>query len=278
MRKHLLALLFAVSLLTAVRVSLSAEPADIEAKPKVGKAKIFADQAHRHFEKQEFGKAADDLREAIALAPEEASHHLQLGMVYMVQEDWDGAIAEFSRAYDIRVAEADQNAERIKSLSPALRKLLADHDHVFVARLPLVMAYLQRARHRARQGKHEEALQDCDAAAELDPRSAEPLCVRATIYLRNDEPAKAIDVLNQAVVLLPRDAAPYRTRAHVLTTLGQLGRALEDLNQAVELEPENSFYYLNRADVLRMLKRDDEAAADEKKAHDLEAKARENDP
>ncbi|HVX13874.1 MAG TPA: tetratricopeptide repeat protein [Pirellulales bacterium] len=246
----------------------------VDAVPELRTARFYASRGGQHQLLNEYDKAVADLRKAIELEPAEPSHHSQLGMVYSFQQDFDQAITEYRVAYDLRKAEAADQAKRLSDIEdPEIRKLLTTRDPLSHEQMLLTMAYVGRANQRATQGNFEDALKDCDAAAELDQNAMLPLTTRAYVYLMKGNSAKAVDLLNQATLLFPEEAHPYFLRANVWKTLGQFRKALDDLNQAVELEPNNFRWYGQRAEVLRALKRDDEAAADEKRNRELLGRA-----
>lgn len=267
--------------------------------PELRKAGFFTNRGHQYLMLREYEKATADIREALSREPENAEHYESLGSVCEMQDDWDGAIEHYSRAYEMykmAVAERKQPAASDEMfLDPSeladmvldvllyayferAEKRLANSDAAGAAadynravelapKSPSIR--ISRAMFLAEMGQFDEALKDCDAATELDPSSSNGLCGRGSVYLAKGDVVKAMDTFNEATGLFPRSAEPFDARADAWIEMGEFGRALDDLSQAITLDPDNPIRYAERATIFRELKRGEEAAADEKKAQEL---------
>jgi tetratricopeptide (TPR) repeat protein len=245
-----------------------------ETVPERRTARFYASRGWEHHMLHEHEKAVADLRKAIEMEPAELKYHSQLGSVYTIHQDFDQAITEYRIAYDLRKAQLAGEAKRRPGIEePGMPGFL--YDRLVAERGAISSAHIGRAGQRATQGDFKGALNDCNAAAELEPNSVYPLCIRATVYEIKGDLAKSVDILNQAILLFPEEAHPISMRAAVWKELGQFRKALDDYNRVIELEPDDASSYSSRADVLRALQRNDEAAADEKKEKELLEKGKE---
>ncbi|HVW38530.1 MAG TPA: tetratricopeptide repeat protein [Pirellulales bacterium] len=267
--------------------------------PELRSAGFFSNRGGHYLKLGEYKKAAADLREAIEREPEIAEHYESLGAACEQQQDWDGAIEHYSRAYEILKAAAERQ-------QPAADDELLIDDPSFFAEMALdelLDAYFSRAEERltngdeagatadyncavelapksplvrisramflAEAGKYDEALKDCDVASELDPTSSDGLCGRGAVHLAKGDFVSAMNAFNRAATLFPQAAEPLAARADAWIEMGELSKALDDLNQAIVIDPDNPLWYVDRAKIFRELKRGAEAAADEKKAREL---------
>ena len=281
------------------REAIAALDEAVRLAPELRAATFYCRRSHQYFMLGEFDAAAADLREAISLEPESAAHHEALGTICKVQNDWDGAIEHFSRAYVLCKAASAKKAlpepARGVSLQPDYLQLfvreslleahleranrrstrndwvgaMADLDSAVELDAKSSYALVRRAFYLAQIGEFDRAFKDCDAAINLDQRSSFAWCSRGAVHQAKGDIVKAIDALSEAVERFPREAAPLLARADVWSAQGELKRALEDLDRAIVLEPGNAFCYAQRAEIFRELKRDGEAAADLKKANEL---------
>ena len=135
-------------------------------------------------ERQDLTAAAADLQEAIRLNDHRFEAFSALGQVYQRQGRTDDALKQFARAIQLRPNWAPLYRGRadvllgLKNLSPDQRDAafsdLEDRDPLRVSRaIPLIAA--DRTKQAAllhQAGRHDEALDACDAALEIAPRYA----------------------------------------------------------------------------------------------------------
>lgn len=86
-------------------------------------------------------------------------------------------------------------------------------------------------------GRYENALEDCDRALSIDPKSPEAYVKRANIFHRLRDEGKAIESINQAIELSPKAPIVYNNRAWSYACLGSWQAAIDDCNKALALDP-----------------------------------------
>jgi tetratricopeptide (TPR) repeat protein len=64
--------------------------------------------------------------------------------------------------------------------------------------------------------------------------------------IKNTDPEKTIEYLNNGIKLQPKVFAAYYNRAIAYEKLGQHQHAIEDFNEAISLKPDNANSYHNR--------------------------------
>ena len=90
------------------------------------------------------------------------------------------------------------------------------------------MAYVE-------MGEHEKAMEALRVAIELEPKSANPLFVRAKLHLDMTRAHEAIADAHRAIELNPNRSEPYWIRGWARLHLGKYERAIGDFDRAIEV-------------------------------------------
>jgi tetratricopeptide (TPR) repeat protein len=138
-------------------------------------------------------------------ARNEALGFVQTGVACLDKKDWNGAIANFTKA-----ANADPS-----------------FDMPFKGRS---IAYSQR-------GDYDRALSDCDQALRLNATDAEVRALRGTIYYNKGDYSKAVTEYTYAIRINPKNAQMYFTRGNIYCQTGDYSRGRADFMKALELDP-----------------------------------------
>jgi tetratricopeptide (TPR) repeat protein len=267
--------------------------------PELRTATFFALRGHQYSMLMEYDKAKADLREALSLEPKNVHHYQSLALICSAQDDLDGAIDQYARAYELNNARENKTEKaELPDRTVAIRKTTAtmiqsallqcyvararqrwtkgdlaaateDFDHAISLDPKSPFARCPRALFLADQGEFERALNDCELAIANNPKSSYVWCNRGVVYQMQGDFAKAIEAFNQAVQKFPLETAPLLARGKALAASGDFNNALDDMNRAISLEPGNASCYLERAQIFQQLKRGDEAGADLMKAKEL---------
>lgn len=97
-------------------------------------------------------------------------------------------------------------------------------------------------------GDYKRAVEDFNLTLELNPRYPNAWFNRGELRYEQRDFRGAVEDYTRAIALAPNDAAAYNSRGHAHYRLGQYRSALSDYSSAVRLEPENAAAYTNRGD------------------------------
>ncbi|HKI20315.1 MAG TPA: tetratricopeptide repeat protein, partial [Isosphaeraceae bacterium] len=202
-------------------------------------------------ERQDLTAAAADLQEAICLNDHRFEAFSALGQVYQRQGRTDDAVKQFTRAIQLRPNWAPLYRGRadvllgLKNLSPDQRDAaLSDLEDAIRYESPENPAI---ADHRIKQagllhqaGRHDEALDACDAALEIAPRFAPAHLLRIRVLLdqkRYDDLLRSCDV---ALESAKPSAELYALRGMAKDALEDFPGAIADytLSLSLSLPPE----------------------------------------
>jgi tetratricopeptide (TPR) repeat protein len=144
-----------------------------------------------------------DLMSQATPKPITANDFFYSGVKKGEQEDWQGAIADFSDAL---------------RLNPNL-----------------IEAYNNRGTAYSIIGQNEKAIVDYNEAIRLKPTDPEAYYNRGVTYREIKDYPKAIADFSQSIRLSPKDAVSYFNRGVIFQQLGDKPKAIADFKQAAEL-------------------------------------------
>jgi predicted O-linked N-acetylglucosamine transferase (SPINDLY family) len=197
--------------------------------------------------------AADLIGRAVALKPEFAEAHNDLGVVLGAQ----GKLAEAMACFELAVRLKPAYAEARLNLGNALRTLgkldeaAACYEQVLAIDPKLGMAHYNLAAARKQQGRIEQAVAHYRQAVALVPNFAEAhnnLGNALNELGRLDEAAAHCE---RALALKPNFAGAHNNLANALRELGRLDQALAHYDQALAIDPRFAPAHYNRGVALR---------------------------
>ena len=95
-------------------------------------------------------------------------------------------------------------------------------------------------------GRHQEAIEACSKAIDLDPKHAVTYVVRGLAYANIGDHRQAIKDYDRAIELDSRNAPAYANRGFAYGNLDNYQQTLADSNKAIELNPKFAEAYYNR--------------------------------
>lgn len=210
-------------------------------------------------------KALKAFNQALELSPDYFNAYNNRAMLYMRAEKFAEAAEDFTKAIELN----DSNIQLHLSRMTAWRELgrddlaRADEDRVrWLQGLAQIDAnirkspdsargYIQRASHLAEGGHSQIALTSFEKALELSPGDADALTKRASFWLNEGEPQKAIDDCNAALQSLKASGEfnykPISVRGDAWLALGKLDEAIADYTAAQRLDENVALAYYKRA-------------------------------
>lgn len=191
-------------------------------------------------------------------SPDSAKDVLKQGVERAAQGDFDGAIADYTRAIQInsRVMTGPGNFP-------------CPGSEIVVSDLFNALALNNRGSAYFRKGDLEIALADFNRAIRMQPQLADVYNNRGNVWQEKGDSEKALADFNQAIKLNPRHSAAFNNRANLHQFKGHLAEALADYNQSISLEPAKAIAFANRGLTFLQLGQTAQANADFQRALEL---------
>jgi Flp pilus assembly protein TadD len=152
------------------------------------------------------------------------------GAAYSHLEQWDKAIADYSRAIE------------------------------FYPEFP--EAYYNRANAYGNLGQWDKAITDFSRAIRIDPKFTKAYYNRGNLYVQLNQWEKAIIDFSKATEIEPDNANAYDNRGVAYGNLGQWENAITDFSKSIGIDPNNARSYSNRGIAYSNLGKWDKAITD----------------
>lgn len=178
-----------------------------------------------------------DLKEALRLAPDDATLLNSLGKTYFDRKEYNRALEAYNQAI-----EKDQNIGEI---------------------------YVNRGAAHGMLGNIQAALQDMNRGLELDPEHINGYLNRSLVHYNLGNFREANQDLTTYLGYRPNNPDIWYERALTFRRLGDENAALSDLNQAIRMNPSAAVYYRERSRVHQALGNTQQANADAQRAQQL---------
>ena len=165
---------------------------------------MYIDEADAHLRNGALPQATEVLERAVAIAPEDPTIHLQLGIIHTGTGDFERAVASLRR----------------------VQELLPDHEELD-ERLGEALSGL---------GQHDEAIERLSRAAAKAPNAAERQYRLGTALEAAGRPAEAVAAFERAGALKPTEPRYQQALGFVYEATGEHEGALRCFKKAIELE------------------------------------------
>lgn len=262
-----------------------------------GEAKNIADVYYRrglaYLDLEEFIQTDDDLTFVVLRRPRDADAFLWRGTARANLERWRDGMQDLYHSIELEPWREDEFREVGQPLAEEALAILdesiehqakdshllcdraavyryledaesAQEDYTSALKVAVdeVEVSLLRAAFLAHQQRHEDAIQDCDRALELDDQNGAAFHQRAISRHALDQHAPAAEDLNKALQLDDANPQYLLTRGVVLLARAKKKAAHADLARSVELDPLCAEAYCHRGRALLALDRPKEALED----------------
>ena len=200
----------------------------------------------RNVDQSFFDRAAENYTQAIALDPAKAEAFAMRGRCKVQGGDFQGSLADFSKAIDLDSKNAEVWRHRayayggLRQFDPAIvdgemSLKLTPADPVSVKDL-LARLYSNRAADHAKGERYAEAAEDVTHAMKHDPKAAVFYHQRGSCYFNMKQFEKAASDFTGAIEREPTKASHYTNRGMCWQALGDEKQAAADFETAKKLE------------------------------------------
>jgi Flp pilus assembly protein TadD len=213
-------------------------------------------------------EAISEYRRAIALDPESAAAHDNLGNALLQHGELDEAISEYRRAIELD----PKSATAHNNLGNALRQQGKLDEAVSEYRLAIQLDPKFAPAHSAlgnvlrQQGKLDEAISEHRLAIQLDPKFAGWHNNLGNALFQQGNRDEAISEFRRAIELDPQFAGPHHNLGNVFFVEGKLDEAISEYRRAIVLDPKDAGAHNNLGNALLQQGNRDEAISEYRSA------------
>lgn len=208
------------------------------------------------------------LRSALAINPDVAPAHLDLGNAYKEMGQHEQALASYGRALELGFDHPDLHYNRANALQAMERhqEALEAYDLALSAHPEDIEALNNRGTVLRALGRAQEALDSYERALALAPHNVDLLNNRGNALKDLARYGEAISCFDAALHVDPHSADAWFNRGVAEHARGEHDAALASYGRAIDIDPQLARAYHNRSTVLQHLKRYDDALADSQRA------------
>ena len=259
-------LVTALLLITAALACVEVTPAQVGESQAKASAQDGINRATELLKSKQYEKAADVLRQVIALQPDSAVAHSHLGIAVLRAGRASEALALAQRAIELDpgyafsylvMGEANQAMNRFEEAIEAVRQAIRINPNYLDAYGVLGSLYGQTKR-------YEESLDAFNHALRLDSKNADVHNGLGIAYYRLGRHEEGIRAVNEAVKLNPKFANAYINLGNWYNELGRYEEAVEAFTNVTRIAPRFPYAYFSRSLLNLYLGRGDLAGDDAK--------------
>jgi tetratricopeptide (TPR) repeat protein len=209
-----------------------------ELSPAARAARALTASAKRKSDARDWDGAIADLTRAVESDPAYGKAWTARARARLSKKDVPGAVEDANRALALQPKSADALSALASAHAAAddTDAVIADCTRWIEAAPKDARAWTQRARARASKGDTDGAIDDCTQAIEAEPEHADAWWARAQIRLGRQEYAQSIDDWSEVIDLRPRDARAWCNRGNARSANGEFDAAIEDCTKSIALD------------------------------------------
>ncbi|MHC4986822.1 MAG: tetratricopeptide repeat protein, partial [Planctomycetota bacterium] len=202
-----------------------------------------------------FAEAARQWQDLLAMLPNHAKGHYQLGVAFLRTEAFTELAGSYSSIglYDEAEAACREGLTVHEDDPQLLNELGAIH--VLRGELRQARRALERALNRhpeyaealynlglvdLAEGRRDEGIERLKRSADLEPFRARTHVSLSNVYLRHQDRPQAMEHMARAVEVAPEDASIHTQYAHLLAQAGRLPEAAQHHREALSIQPDHT--------------------------------------
>jgi len=212
-------------------------------------------------------KAVTEARKAVQLDPASPNHLVSLGFALSEFGRHEEALQEFDRVLKLQPGSSDGLRGRAEALAALgrLDEAEAAYRSLLDLRPEWWAGYHELAKFYSNHGRYQEALRNLEKVQEILPNSTRILNNLAVVYLQNQRPSLAEEMLTQSISIEPTFDA-YDLLGTAAYQQGRLAQASDFYTKALQLDPSHYEIWGNQGQILKMLGRQEQAETSFKEA------------
>ncbi|HEY1785723.1 MAG TPA: tetratricopeptide repeat protein, partial [Pirellulales bacterium] len=197
------------------------------------------------------GEAAQRYEDALDLEPKFYPAHNELGCIFQVQGKLDEAVASFEQALAFKpdYAEARNNLGNALKTQGKFDQAAAQFERALALKPGLLQALINLGAVLHRQGKLDQAAARLEQAIALEPDYAEAHHNLGNVLKDQGRLEQAIASFRRTIELRPDFAEAYNNLGSALKDQGKLDEAAACYEQALARQPDLAEAYYNRTDL-----------------------------
>ncbi|MDK9702203.1 MAG: tetratricopeptide repeat protein [Sulfuritalea sp.] len=214
-------------------------------------------------QRSNFGSAVELIGQAIAIKPDDAFAHGNLGNALSKLKRPEEALVAYDRALALKPDYPEAHNNRGNALLQLKRpeEAFVAYDRALALKPDYPEAHNNRGNALLQLVHPEEALAAYDRALALKPDYPEAQLNRGSALKKLGRPAEALAAYNRTLALNPNSPEAHNNRGNALLQLKRPEEALAAYDRTLTLKPDNPEAHLNRGNALGQLKRPEEALA-----------------
>jgi tetratricopeptide (TPR) repeat protein len=208
----------------------------------------YRQQAALYAEREQYGEAVVEYGRVLDARPQDAPAYLGRGKAYSAQENYESAIADFTKALEITPEITPQSVDALSARAEAQYNLgnypaaISDLTAALTVQPDSVALLRQRASMHRDLEDYDSALADYNAALALQPDNVDLYSERGIFYqdylLDNQS---ALSDFEKILELDPNNVEGYLGRGIVRMNEGAYDEAQNDFDEALRLSPSYAF-------------------------------------
>ncbi len=161
------------------------------------------------------------------------------GLAYFDQEEHDKAIADFSRAIELKrdYAEGYNNRGLVYHKKGEYDKAVSDYSEAIIINPECLKAHLNRGQLYSANKEYEKAIFDFKRAIEIAPLDTTAYSYLAYLYITLGKKDKALAFYKKILEIDPNDATAYYNLGVIYADEGNKKQAVELFKKAMEADP-----------------------------------------
>jgi tetratricopeptide (TPR) repeat protein len=206
----------------------------------------YFNRGHAYMAKEDFDHAIADFSKVIHFYPDAAYGYAARATAYFRHRDFDQAIADGTRMIELDPKSGSGYLCRGQAYEAMgdLDRAIADYDKLADIDPKFAGAYHLRGHAYAAKGDVENALANYNKAIELAPKFKAPYLGRASLYKDRGDFERALADYDLVIQLDPKNGRAFRERGVGDFQAGLLAKSLDDLNQSITLNPKDPYTVL----------------------------------